>query len=256
MEDIKLLIDNFRKVANKGYIKSYAKGSGGIGLTFEHEIGKKTDSLYFPDYYGIEIKCTSRFNRYPISLFSIAFDGPTYPEINRLIEKYGWYDKNFKDKKILQTKLYYKKKKIVNKKQYFKLEFSSDFEKLYLNVYNLNEKLIEQKSFIYTKSIYNHLSVKLNRLAIVKASIRRNDNEEYYRYYSINIFELISFEKFIELLKNDEINVSLIARISKSGEKAGLYRNKNLLFSINKDKVEKLFKRIYFYNNDNSFIYN
>ena len=256
MNEEKLLIENFRKIANKGYIKSTSKGIGSIGLTFEHELGKVADSTYFPDYYGIELKCTTRFSRYPIHLFSVAFDGPTYPEINRLIEKYGWYDKTFKDKKVLFTEIHYSKRKKVNNKYYFKLEFDENLEKLYLKVYDLKFNLIEKESYVYTQTLYNHLCLKLSKLAIIKASIKRDGNEEFYRYYSINIFSLISFDKFIELLKNDDITVELVTRISKSGDKKGNYRNKNLVFNIKKDSIEKLFKQINFYNNDDFFIYN
>ena len=44
--------------------------------------------MFFPDYQGIEIKCTTRFSRYPISLFSKSFDDPSFFEMNRLINIY------------------------------------------------------------------------------------------------------------------------------------------------------------------------
>ena len=52
------------------------------------------------------------------------------------------------------------------------------------------------------------------------------------------------------LLKNGDINASLISRISKSGIDAGRYRNKNLVFEIDKDKVYYLFDRLYYYNSN------
>ena len=87
------LIKKFKIIAKKKWIKSYYKGHGNIGLTFEKELDKKIDTNYSPDYNGIEIKCTTRFSRFPISLFSIAFDGPTNKEIIRINEKYGNFDK-------------------------------------------------------------------------------------------------------------------------------------------------------------------
>ena len=44
--------------------------------------------MFFPDYYGIEIKCTTRFSNYPISLFSLAFDGTYLYQMNLLLQKY------------------------------------------------------------------------------------------------------------------------------------------------------------------------
>lgn len=104
----KQFIQEFHKIADKGWIKSVSNSWGSVGLTFEKELNKSPDSLYFPDYYGVEIKCTNRYSRYPLFLFTIAFDGPTFPEINRIVEKYGYPDKDFIDKKVLFEKLHFK----------------------------------------------------------------------------------------------------------------------------------------------------
>lgn len=52
-ENIKLLIKKFQEIEGEVWIRSISKSFGGIGLTFENELGKKADSLYFPDYFGI-----------------------------------------------------------------------------------------------------------------------------------------------------------------------------------------------------------
>ena len=243
----KKLIEQFHIIAKKGWIKSISKSFGSVGLTFEKEIGKNPDSLYFPDYYNIEIKCTSRFSRYPLFLFTVAFDGPTFPEINRIVEKYGYYDKDFKDKKVLFEKLNCKTKTIVNEQYKFKLEIDKKKEKLFLCVYDLKNKLIEKQSFVYVDTIKEHLNLKLNNLALIYASQRKINNEKYFRYYRIIIYQLKEFETFLNLLNTGEIDVSLISRISKSGNDIGRYRNKNLVFQIKKDKIEKLFKKAYSY---------
>ena len=203
--------------------------------------------MYFPDYNGIEIKCTSKFSKYPLYLFTIAFDGPNFPEINRIIEKYGWHDKDYKDKKVFFANLHCNEKVLINNKHFFRLKFNNKKDKLFLCVYDLNNNLIEKESFVYTDSIFNHLCLKLNILALIHASTIIKNNGKYFKYNSIDIYKLISFEKFIELFEKDFINVSLIARINKSGSDAGRYRNKNLVFSINKNKIEKLFNKVYSY---------
>jgi len=249
-EEITMLIKEFERISNKGWIKSISKSFGSIGLTFEKELGKRADSMYFPDYYGIEVKCTSRFSRYPLYLFTLAFDGPTFPEIDRIVDKYGWNDKDYHDKKVIFAKIYYNFKNIINEKYKFKLDFDDSKEKLYLCVYNLEDELIEKKSFVYIESIYNHLKIKLSTLAIVYASIKKINNEKYFRYYKMNLYKIISFEKFIELLEKDIIKVSLISRMNKSGVDAGRYRNKNLVFQIDKNKIETLFTKIKSCSND------
>ena len=69
------------------WIKGINNSTNSVGLTFESLINKIPDSMYFPDYYGIEIKCSQRFSRYPLNLFSLSFDGPELYEMNRLLKK-------------------------------------------------------------------------------------------------------------------------------------------------------------------------
>lgn len=249
-EKIDNYINKFKKISKKKWIMSVSKSFGSVGLTFEKELNKSPDSMYFPDYYGVEIKCTTRYSNYPFYLFTVAFDGPTFPEIDRIVNKYGWFDKDFPDKKVLFTKLSVKQKHKVNRKYYFKLDVDEENEKVYLLVYDLNGKQIEKESYIYTQSIFNHLIVKLNTLAIVYASKKKANSETYFRYYKTIVYELKSFEVFIKLLKEGIIIVDLISRISKSGSDKGRYRNKNLVFSISKDNMEKLFNKIYEYDTD------
>ena len=112
-EEVKKVVDNFKIIANKKWIKSVSKSFGSIGITFEKELNKNPDALYFPDYYGTEIKCVSRYSRYPLFLFTVAFDGPSFPEINRIVEKYGYPDKTYPDKKVLFEKVSCNKKTFV-----------------------------------------------------------------------------------------------------------------------------------------------
>ena len=69
------IIEEFKKLNRKGYIKGITNNlCNSAGLTLENQLGKNPDSMFLPDYYGIEVKCTQRFSRYNISLFSLAFD--------------------------------------------------------------------------------------------------------------------------------------------------------------------------------------
>lgn len=221
-----------------------------VGLTFETLLNKKSDSLFFPDYKGIEIKCTQRFSRYPISLFSSAFDGPSLYEMNEILKKYGKQDIIYRDKKILSATLHFKEKTLINNKFYFKLDISEEDQKLYLCVYDLSNNLLERNSFINFETLKTKLELKLTNLAIIWASKKEIDNIPHFRYYKIIFYQLISFKKFIELLKENIIIVDIVGRISRSGSEIGRQRNKNLVFRIEKDNITKLFKTIKKYNAD------
>ena len=130
LNEVQMLIKQFHRIAMKKWIKSVNKGLGSIGYTFEQELDKKADSLYFPDYYGTEIKCTGRYSRYPITLFTSAFDGPTFPEINRLIEKWGYPDKEYTDRNVIFADIDCNNKSMISSGVMFKLDIDYDI-KLY-----------------------------------------------------------------------------------------------------------------------------
>ena len=188
------LLKQFKIIARKKWIKGISSGHGNIGLTFENELGKKIDTNYTPDYNNIELKCTTRFSRFPISLFSLAFDGPTDSEIIRLNETYGSYDSDFTDKKTLIRKIRVGELSLLNQNYYLSLTLENN--KLYLCVYDLNKNLLEKEAFVYLNTIKEHLLTKLNNLAIIKASKIKNNSTEYFRYYEISFYTLKNYDTF------------------------------------------------------------
>jgi len=244
------LINEFKNISKRRWIQGINNYTNSAGLTFENLLNKKADSMYFPDYEGIEIKCTQRFSRYPITLFSSAFDGPSLYEMNRILSKYGKNDVIYKDKKLLNAEINTNTKTLVNNKYYFKIEIAKDDKKLYLAIYDLNNKLIEKDAYISFETLKQRLDLKLSTLALVYASKRLINNIPYFRYYKIEIYNLISFENFIKLIENDTIKINIIGRVSRSGNETGRQRNKNLVFQIKKEDINKLFKIIKYYNSD------
>ena len=87
------IIEEFLKLNERGYVESISKEKNSCGLTLEHLLGKEPDSMFFPDYNGVELKTTTRFSRYNINLFSLTFDGPSLFESNYMLETYGKIDK-------------------------------------------------------------------------------------------------------------------------------------------------------------------
>lgn len=148
-------------------------------------MNKKADSMFFPDYLGIEIKCTTLHSKYPLFLFTVSFDEPYFSEINQLVEKFGYPDKDYPDKKILFETI-----NNTNHKYIFKLEPNYNAEKLYLCVYDKHQHLIEKKSFVYLSSIKNHLLVKLNKLAVIYSATRTINKKKFFHYYKMEIYKL------------------------------------------------------------------
>lgn len=68
-ENPKILLEKFNAISKLKLIKEINNFTNSSGLTLESLINKKNDSMFFPNFYSIEIKCTQRFSRYPITLF-------------------------------------------------------------------------------------------------------------------------------------------------------------------------------------------
>ena len=75
------------------------------------------------------------------------------------------------------------------------------------------------------------------------------DNNLYFRYYKINCYLSKGFEAFINLIKTNQIKITLMLRVVKSGIDIGKNKNKNMVFLINKFNLDSLYNEIYFYEN-------
>lgn len=252
-KNIESLIKAFKDISYKGWIESISKSTGSIGLTFEKELKKKPDNRWLPDYKGIEIKCTKKLCSYPIGLFSLTFDGPTKHETQRIIEKYGHYDKIYKNEKVLCININNYKPTIINKKYIFKLDIDLKDKKIYLCVYDLLNNLVEKESYINIKTIYVHAITKLRSMAIIYGKSKIENGIKYFKYNEISIYRLGSMEKFILALKNGIIAAQLTVNVGKSGTKKGKIRNKNLTFLLKKNCINKVFDKVYEYNTKCNF---
>lgn len=235
------LLSKFKRINYKGWIPTIYNGHGANGVTFENELGKKADHLSLPDYNGIELKCTSRFSNHPLYLFSLKIEGPSDKEIFRIVDKFGWYDREYINKKVLYATISDSKINIVNDSFYIKLECCDEKKLIYLVFYNKEGEPLERISYITYSSLKKAVETKLNEMAVIHNSKKVIDGTEYYRYYKIQFYDLIGFDRFLSLLKNDYLNVSLISRLERSGAKEGKYSNKGLVFSIPKDNIDFLF---------------
>ena len=243
----KNLIKDFMKISKRGWIKATGSGWGGIGLTFEREIGKKPDNKYLPDFNDIELKCSSRYSRYPMYLFAIAFDS-NENEIIRLANEYGYRDTDYPDKKVLFRKV--NNAIIPSNKYNFFFKVDRKQEKIYLEVYSDDGILLENSVYITFDNLRKHVNTKLKKIAYIKASKTIIDNLIYYRYYNINLYNIKGFETFLDLIEKNMLVINLVARVGKCGEDKGRYKNKSVVFAISKDNIDKLFDCYYNYNND------
>ena len=246
-QDFFQIIEEFLKLNEIGYVESISKEKNSCGLTLEYLLGKKPDSMFFPDYNGIELKTTTRFSRYNINLFSLTFDGPNLFESNYLLEKYGKIDDLTPQKKTLYANLKMNQKVLVNEKYYFELKMNYDSKKIFIKIYDINMNFIEDSAFIYFDTIEKRAQVKLNKLTLIYASKKQTDDKIFYRYYKIKCLKYKGFNQFLKSLKDGTIKLDVMLRSMKNEDKVSKRGNKNMNFSISKIRIHELFDNIFTY---------
>ena len=182
--DIENLTTEFERIKKLGWVKSMRKGTSGIGYTFERLIGKPEDYFNIPDYNSIEIKTKHRYSKGFITLFSAAPDGDTLFPIKRIVNKYGYPDKDFKECNIFNiavnatsiTKVGYHKK--------FKINVNYEKEKIdFVAIDRFGNEIDTEVSWSFDM-LKEKLERKLQYLSIVKADSKIINGTEYLKYYS------------------------------------------------------------------------
>ena len=237
----------FMNISSKGYVKAINNNPyNSCGLTFEHLLNINTNCSIFPDYKEIEIKTSTRFSNFPVSLFSSTFIGYHEYESDYILSNYGIYDKVYKDRKVFNVALKYNKL-VEYGDYYFELKMVEDGIVTY--VYDKNESLIDKIGYLDFDTIKTRAEMKVKKMVLIKASKKKENNDLFYRYYQIDCYVLKEFEKFITAIKNGDLKLSISLRFDRSSNLLGKNRNKGLIFAIKKDGISSIFKLVYSKNN-------
>lgn len=242
-KEINLLKKKFNDIKNTGLCKSLRNGSTGIGFTFETLIGKKEDNLSEADFNGIEIKVKLGYSKSPTTLFSLTPRGYDYT-IKHMLETYGYPDKEDKTLKCFRGEAYSKKNYVTANKYIMKLKVNCELNRLELNILDINLNILDNTIYWNIDDIAKRLYKKLNYLAYVKGYPYKRNNETYYKYTNLNIYQLKSFEHFIKLLEKDKIFVCFNIGIGKKGKNLGKIEDRGTAFKINNNYIDALFKLI------------
>lgn len=236
----------FNKIRNLGYVKAVNNYNSGIGLTFEHLLGKEVDNFPFPDFKNsIEIKTKLAFSTKPIHLFKLTPDGNEFIESKRLLNRYGYFFRNDTRFKAFNGNVYANKITKIGYKHYFSLKIDYKEEKILLVVYN-DEKLIIDCSTYWTfEKLENALLRKLKYLALVQVWPTEKNGDNYYKYYRYDLYRYSNFYTFLNLIEKGIISISFSIDIYTDEKRYGKIHDHGTNFDIQKDKLEELFIKMY-----------
>lgn len=243
-ENISDFIKRFNAIKEKGWIKGCVSGKGNIGRTFENELGCSENSLEIPDYNGIEIKTKLNFKKNYITLFTCKSESKFYNNTDRLKELYGYYDKELKNYKVLNTAAYCTRKVIINSKYQFKLNIDRNDKRIYLYVYDLKNNLIDKSSYWDFDTLEEKINRKLKILAIIKANKTIDNGCEYFKYRNMYMYKFKSFNNFIDLIENGKIRICFKVGLYKSGNKFGKTYDHGTGFEIKECNLLEMYDKI------------
>ena len=241
-ENIYLLKEKFIEIKSKGYIKSVRKGNTGIGATFESLIGKNEESFEIPDFYNIEIKTRRAYSKSKISLFNAVPTGSSYYEVKRLRDCYGYPSKRGKKLKRLYACVVGNESRKVGLWHYFKLYVDRKSSKIILQIYNYNNKLIDDTTYWDFDILEEKLLRKLQVLALVSAWTNLEDEEEYFKYYKMNIYVLKGFDEFIDMIEQGKIEIVFKIDSYVDEKRYGNVDSTGVTFAIKKENILDLFE--------------
>lgn len=237
----------FKKIKELGYIKCNYYDSGAPGRMFEILLNKKPDNLRTPDYGNIEIKTLLSKNFYNLTLFSLMpkIDNMDFEQKITYFFKVFYYD-IFNDKNSLSKPHFYltidsKNSVYLKGKIIFKLIFDDINCRLILSYYNKNNNSVNRIIYWDYSDIINIFLSKFNFLAIVKYNKYVIRKIIYAHYYELKIYNCISGENIIKLLKSGDIYIKFNISSKQNSPNEFVPYYHGVEFILKSDSIDKLF---------------
>ena len=239
------LIKKFQKINSMGYVESAVKSKNGAGITLEKLLDSSGSDFCFPDYKGIELKAIRDFSDASFDLFNSTPDSNQVFSTQWLAEKFGYPDKDFKDKNVFKGDIFGNKMNKIGLFNYYKLKVDHENRKIVLEIYDYKKVLINSDVYWDFEDVKKKLELKLTKLALVTTNKIYSKGNYYYLYKNIKCYTLKSFDVFLKLIENGVVYVTFKTGIFKSGIHIGNFHDHGTSFKISKKNLELLFNKVY-----------
>jgi len=240
-KDFEKLLKEFENIKKQGFVKSEIKSANGAGQTLEKMLNAGGSDFCFPDYYGIELKAIRNYNDATFDLFNSTPDSNHVFSTQWIAEKYGYPDKDFKNKKVFKGDIYGNELRKIGLFNYYKLRVDYVNQKIILDIYNYKKELINSDLYWDFDDVKSKLELKLSKLALITTDKIYSNGNYYYFYKEIKCYVLKTFEKFLNLIETGTIYVTFKYGIYKSGIHKGEYNDHGTSFKISKKDLKLLF---------------
>jgi len=231
---INKLMEDFTHISKLGYIESIIKSPSSASITYENKL-LDINSNYNTYFKNIHFQYINLSSRYPIDLLKIKITTNLAKSFNAITYKYNKsYNNNYNIK--LNNKYITKLDKYS-----FKLNIDYDNKYIYVNVYDIDNNIVDRIFPISFDILENYIANNLNIVALVSITSKKKQHNIYYKYDSISLYTIKSFNTFIKLLNNGIIELNIIHSNCFNNK---LYSINNITFLIKKRYITKLFNKL------------
>lgn len=244
IKDIYELNRKFTEIKKLKYIKGINNNKNASGLTFEKLLNSTSGDFCIPDYKSIEIKVLRDYELASINLFTSSPDGNIPSAIKWVAQEYGTTIKYNNNINYLICKLSGIKAVKISSNYKAKLKINYDNCKVILEIYDVNNKLINNNIYWDFNTLEEKLKRKLSYLAIITSRKKIIDSNNYYEYTNIKYYKLKSFSTFLNLLDNGIVTLNIKTGLYKSGPYKGKFHDHGVSFCISKKDIDRLFLKI------------
>lgn len=234
----------FSKIRAKGYVASNRSHNTGVGKTFEDLCGLEENNYDTPDFHGlIEIKAKRALSSSMLTLFTKS---PSYPpNANNMIrDKYGYPDEKWPSVNVLHTTISATGYNTLKNRYGFKLDVSEPDKKIFIRVKDIKmNKIIDENIYYRFEDLKSGVE-KCSCVAYVHADKKKVNGLEMFHYKSAKILYGLTFERFIEAIKEGVIVYDFRSGAYKYGKNAGKPHDHGSGFRIRKNDIGKIYSII------------
>ncbi len=232
---------DFKKIKEMGFIDSKRLHDTGIGKTFEDFIGVIENNKAFADYKGIiELKSGRELSQSMITLFTKS---PEPKKINNILrEEYGYYDGEHRDMKILHTTIVADKFNTCKGKFAFILDINGKEEKVNIKIKNMENNYVEDVDIYYSfETLRKIIDKKCKYIIFISAETKKDRGKELFKFSKAILLSGLTFEKFLDALKNGIIKYDVRIGVYRTGKLKGKTHDHGSGFRIFKSDLNKAF---------------
>lgn len=242
-EIITIFHKDFLRIKQMGFVKSNRSHNTGIGKTFEDLIGVKENNFQLVDYMDfLELKSQRDYTGSMLTLFTKSPDHPANAN-TFLRETFGVPDGDSPKMKILHTTISGARFNTLKNRFGFKLDVDKEEQKIYIRVKKIDDdSIVSDKIYYNFETLRQIVEQKCQNIAYISAESKIQDGQEFFKYQSAVLLTGLTFEKFIEAVKQGLILYDIRIGVYKTGKNLGKTHDHGSGFRIKKVDIEKVFK--------------